>query len=410
MTLVSLTAELSAACPDVRDATDADAVDGVRPAAVAAPASTEEAAALMRVAAGRDLAIVVRGAGTKIGWGRPPTRLDIVIETRRMDRLVEHAAGDLIARAQAGLPLAAFQERLAGARQRIGVDEMVPGTTIGGLVATSPSGPLRLATGTARDLLIGITVVRADGVVARGGGKVVKNVAGYDLGKLLVGSYGTLAMVTEATFRLHPIPASRRWLSAPADSAERAGQMLAAVLDSQTVPAAVEVSWPVDGAGQVAVLVEGTEAGVDARSDRITALLGAGATELADPAAFLAYPWSDVPGAVAIKLTCRLSAVPEVLGAARHAGAAVRGSAGTGVLYGMLPADTDPAAVASAVDRLRELCAAQGGSLVVLDAPPAVKAAVDTWGPVHGLELMRRVKDQFDPGRRLAPGRFIGGI
>jgi glycolate oxidase FAD binding subunit len=410
MTLASLTAELTAACPDVRDATDADAVDGVRPAAVAAPASTDEAAALIRVAAERDLAIVARGAGTKISWGRPPRRLDVVVETRRLDQLVEHAAGDLIAGAQAGLPLAALQERLAGAGQRLGVDEMVPGTTIGGLVATSPSGPLRLAIGTARDLLIGLTIVRADGVVAKGGGKVVKNVAGYDLGKLIVGSYGTLGLVTEATFRLHPIPAARRWLSAPAGSAERIGAMLAGLLDSQAVPAALEVGWPVDGDGRVAVLLEGTEAGVEARADRVAALLGPDTTELADPAPLYAYPWRDSPGAVAIKLTCQLSALPDVLAAARTAGVPVQGSAGTGVLYGVLPADTDPALVERIVEQLRELCTTRGGSLVVLDAPAAVKKTVDTWGPVGGLDLMRRVKDQFDPGHRLAPGRFVGGL
>lgn len=410
MTLTSLTAELSAACADIRDATDGDAVGGVRPSAVASPASTEEAAALMRAAAERDLALVARGAGTKLGWGRPPRRLDLVVDTRRMDQLIEHAAGDLIAGAQAGMPLASFQARLAGTRQRLGVDEMVPGTTIGGLVATSPSGPLRMATGTARDLLIGITVVRADGVVARGGGKVVKNVAGYDLGKLMVGSYGTLGLVTEATFRLHPIPPARRWLAASATTVEQAGTMLAAVLDSQAFPAAVEVVWPTEGAGTVAVLLEGTDAGVDARSGQVTGLLGGAAGELADPTELLAFPWRDSPGAVALKLTCQLSAVPDVLTAARETGVYIQGSAGTGVLYGHLPGDTDPTLVGSTVDRLRSVCAARGGAVVVLDAPTAVKEAVDTWGPVGGLDLMRRVKDQFDPDHRLAPGRFVGGL
>jgi glycolate oxidase FAD binding subunit len=410
MALTSLTADLAAACPDVRDATDADAVDGVRPSVVAAPATTEETAALLRVAAERDLAVVTRGAGTKLSWGRPPSRLDVVVDTRRMNRLVEHAAGDLIAGAQTGLPLAEFQSAVSATRQRLAIDEMVPGTTIGGLVATSPSGPRRLATGSVRDLLIGITVVRADGVVAKGGGKVVKNVAGYDLGKLMTGSFGTLAIVTEATFRLHPIPAADRWLTAPAESETQAGELVAAVLHSQVVPAALEVEWPVDGPGAVTVLIEGTAAGVDARAEQVAALLGGSAEAVDEPAHLLAYPWQHSPGATALKLTCRLSAVSDVLAVARAAGVHVQGSAGTGVLYGYLPADTDPAVVATAVEKLRATRVDRGGAVVVVDGPPAVKDAVDLWGPVAGLDLMRRVKDQFDPGRRLAPGRFVGGL
>jgi glycolate oxidase FAD binding subunit len=410
MALTSLSAELAAACPDLRDATETDAVDEVRPSVVAAPASTEETAALLRVAADRDLAVVARGAGTKLSWARPPSRLDVVLDTRRMNRLIEHAAGDLIAGAQAGLPLAEFQAALSATRQRLAIDEMVPGTTVGGLVATSPSGPRRLATGSVRDLLIGITVVRADGVVAKGGGKVVKNVAGYDLGKLITGSFGTLAVVTEATFRLHPIPAASRWLTAPAESETQAGELVAAVLHSQVVPAALEVVWPMDGPGAVTVLVEGTAAGVDARAEQVDALLGGSAEAVDEPAHLLAYPWQHAPGATALKLTCQLSAVPDVLGTAHSVGVHVQGSAGVGVLYGYLPADTDPREVAAAVEKLRATCAPGGGAAVVLDAPLAVKDAVDLWGEVAGFDLMRRVKDQFDPGRRLAPGRFVGGL
>lgn len=408
--LAALTADLAAACADIRDATDTDAVDGVRPSAVASPTSTEEAAALLRVAAERDLAIVARGAGTKLTWGRPPRRVDLVVDTHGMDQLIEHAAGDLIAGAQAGMPLAAFQNQLAGTRQRLAIDEMVPGTTIGGLVATSPSGPLRMAAGSARDLLIGITVVRADGVVAHGGGKVVKNVAGYDLGKLMIGSFGTLGLVTEATFRLHPIPAARRWLSAPAETAAEAGTMIEAILHSQVVPAALEVVWPASRAGTVAVLLEGTGAGVDGRSAEVVTLLGGSAKELTDPSPLLSYPWQGSPGATALKLTCQLSAVPEVLTGAREVGVHIQGSAGVGVLYGYLPADTDPQLIDGALDKLRATCGAHGGAVVVIDAPRTVKDAVDVWGPVNGFDLMRRVKDQFDPERRLAPGRFVGGL
>ena len=410
MTVTSLTAELAEVCADVRAASVGDDVDGLVPSLLAAPASTEETAAVLGWAAERALVVVVRGAATKMGWGRPPERVDLVVDTTNMDRLVEHAAGDLIATAGAGLPLARLQEHLATAGQRLAVDEMVAGTTVGGLVAVTPSGPRRMASGSVRDLLIGLTVVRADGVVAHSGGKVVKNVAGYDLGKLMTGSFGTLGVLTEATFRLHPVAEATCWLGRPVGSAAQAGEVIAAVLHSQVVPAAVEVLWPTEGNGTVAVLLEGTSAGVDARSRVLGDLLGAGTEVIGQPAQLHSYPWQDVAGATGLKLTCQLSAVPDVLAAAGERGVHVQGSAGVGVLYGSLPAGTDARTLEATLRQLRTVCEANGGSVVVVDAPAETKAEVDVWGPVHGLELMRRVKDQFDPDRRLAPGRFVGGI
>src|SRR5205823_636856 len=149
---------------------------------VAAPASTEEAAEVMRDAAARGHAVLVRGAGTKQDWGSPPRRVDLILDTSRLTGVVEHAAGDLIAVVRAGTPLSELQDKLAPAGQQLALDEPLPGATVGGTVAVNTSGPRRMLYGTVRDLLIGITVVRADGVVAKAGGKVVKNVAGYDLG------------------------------------------------------------------------------------------------------------------------------------------------------------------------------------------------------------------------------------
>lgn len=403
--------ELAAACSSMRDAVPSDRVDGVEPRWVAAPTSTDEVAALLRSAARHRLHIIARGNGTKLTWGMPPRAVDLVVDLTGMNRLVEHAAGDLVVIAEAGLRVSDLQRQLSVAGQRLALDEMVPGSTVGGVVATSPSGPSRLAAGTIRDLLIGVTIVRADGVVARSGGKVVKNVAGYDLGKLITGSLGTLGLVTQAAFRLHPLPAARRWVEAPAADEASAGELVKAVLHSQAAPAALEVDWPGHDAGRVAVLLEGTPGGVDARRKTVTELLGPAATVLDDqPRWTSSYPW--IPGGTALKLTCRLSAVPDVLAAARSAEVpvAVRGSAGTGVLYGALPAGTEPPTITRIVDQLREVCGIRGGSVVVIDAPPEVKATTDTWGPVRGLDLMRRLKDQFDPDHRLAPGRFVGGI
>jgi glycolate oxidase FAD binding subunit len=398
----------------VRPATDADAIAGTAARFVAAPASTEQAAAVLRAAAAADLAVVVRGAGTRQDWAAPPARLDLVVETRRLSGVVEHAAGDLITVVRAGTSMAELQEKLAPAGQQLALDAPLAAATVGGSVAVSASGPRRMLYGTARDLLIGVTVVRPDGVVAHAGGKVVKNVAGYDLGKLVTGSYGTLGLITRCAFRLHPLPAADAVVTRRVASPAEAGRLVAAVVAAQVVPSAVEVDAPTDGqAVEVAVLVEGVPEGVRARVAALHRLLGDGAVE-GRPQWWGTCPWSR--GGTGLKLTAALSRVPGLLAAARDTGerhgvpVAVRGSAGTGVLYGGLPAGAEPDAVAAVVADLRAAAEHAGGHAVVVTAPVPVRERVDLWGPVEGLALMRRVKQQFDPDGRFAPGRFVGGI
>lgn len=354
----------------------------------ARPTSTAEVADVLRDAAARGLTVVPRGRGTKQGWGLPVLP-DLVVDLSAMDRVLDHQAGDLIVDTQAGARLADVQAHVAKEGQRLALDETVSGASIGGTLATNASGPQRLIAGTARDLLIGVTLVRADGVVAKAGGRVVKNVAGYDLGKLVVGSFGTLAVVTEAVFRLHPEPEARRWVVAEPDDLHDAAH---AVVHSQAVPWAVEV----DGT-TLAVLLGGRPDGVAARVEAVQALIGGTVSDTA-PSWWGAYPWTD--GEIGLKVTCVLSGLREVLAAA---GPRVRGSAGTGVLHAVADDPDD-------VTRLRGVAARHGGTVVVVEAPDGVKASVDVWGPVPALDLMRRVKDQFDPEHRLSPGRFVGGI
>lgn len=405
---------VASACADVRDAVDADTIDGVVPGMVAKPADVDQVAEVLRAAAAHRLSVVPRGRGSKMSWAMPPSSADVLLDLSGLDRVLDHAAGDLIVATQAGVPLSEVQEVVGRGGQRLALDETVSGASIGGLLAANASGPHRMATGTARDLLIGITVVRADGVVAKAGGRVVKNVAGYDLGKLMIGSFGTLGVIVDATFRLHPVPAAHRWVSVELDDPSRAHAVVQSVVHSQTVPSAVEVEWS-SGRGTLSVLLEGRESGVTARGDSVRALLGAEASTGHDaPAAGGTYPWNtDASGedrATALKLTFVLSGLADVLGSAAEAGATLRGSAGTGVLYGALPSTMPVEEVRASLETLRAACGRHGGSVVVVDAPPAVKSAVDVWGPVPGLDLMRRVKDQFDPDHRLAPGRFVGGI
>ena len=353
------------------------------------PATTEEAAEFLRTADGT---VAIKGAGTKQEWGGTVAPAELTLSTGALTGVVEHAAGDLIVVVEAGTPLAALREHLAAQGQQLALDETVPGATIGGTVAANTSGPRRMLYGTARDLVIGVTVVRADGTVARAGGKVVKNVAGYDLGKLFTGSYGTLGLITRLAFRLHPLPEMSTFVRGQG----KAGT-LAAIRAAQVVPSAVEI----DG-DEVAVLVEGTAAGVAARAATLARILGG--DDQSRPEWWGRYPWE--PGGTGIKVTAALSRVPELL----REDIRLRGSAGTGVLYAGLPPSTPPEEVVRVVGVLRAAARDAGGHAVVLTAPAAVREQVDLWGPVDGLALMRRVKQQFDPEGRFAAGRFVGGI
>jgi glycolate dehydrogenase FAD-binding subunit len=404
--LTSALDALAKVCGDTRPGAMEDAVQGVVPSHVAAPATVAEASAVLRVAAEQDLAVVPRGAGTRLLWGVPPHRLDLLVDTRRLDRIIEHAAGDLVVKVEAGLPLDRLAETLATAGQRLALDTPLPGSTIGGTLATAAAGPLRLRYGSPRDLLIGVTMVRADGAVAKSGGKVVKNVAGYDLGKLLSGSYGTLGLVVEAAFRLHPLPRARAFVTAEVPDGAHAHKAVQAVLHSTVVAAAIEVDAPAGGPITIGVLVEGIPAGVIALADQVVRLLDTGAGTAGSAAIADSPPpwWGRRPdGETLIELSTEPAELRQVLTALAETG--VRGSAGNGVWQLGLPAGIDPEAAAELLTTLRAL-----GHAVVRTAPDELRERLDVWGPVPALDLMRRVKDQFDPEHRLSPGRFAGGI
>ena len=167
-----------------------------------------------------------------------------IIDTGNLDQILEHTAGDLVVSVQAGVRLDDLARVLAAAGQRLAVDPLDTSGTIGGLIATGAAGPLRYRYGSPRDLLIGITVIRADGTIAKAGGKVVKNVAGYDIGKLFAGSYGTLGLITEATFRLHPLPESTAWITLDCPDPASAAAAVQTIADSPVMPSAIELAWP----------------------------------------------------------------------------------------------------------------------------------------------------------------------
>jgi glycolate oxidase FAD binding subunit len=412
---------LAAACEAVRPGEAADAVGGRMPAFVAAPSSTAQASALMRVAAEHDLAVVPRGSGSRLHWGVPAQRCDVVVETLQMNHVIEHAAGDLVARVQAGARIGEVAAVLAAAGQEIALD-VPPAATIGGVVADGLAGPRRLRYGSPRDLLIGITVVRADGVIARSGGKVVKNVAGYDLGKLFAGSAGTLGLITEVTFRLHPLPGALAFVTAEFAAAPAASDAVAAAANSALVASAVELSRPSPGGPlRVAVLLEGSADGVSARARGMAGLLASARPEAAAEVAEAAPPWWPGPpagagGETLVRVSFWVSALARVLDAIDTAAGdarlspAIAGSAGAGVLYLRFAAGAPADRMAGFVGALRDSLDHGRGGVVVLAAPAGVRVALAVSGGmaghVPGLDLMRAVKDQFDPGHRMSPGRF----
>jgi glycolate oxidase FAD binding subunit len=398
---------------EVREAGPTDNVDGVTAVAVARPTTIEGVSAVVREATGQGLVTVARGAGTALDWGCPPERADLLLDLTGLDRLIEHESGDLVVVAEAGLALRDLQEQVGRAGQELVADvpreRFEAGSTVGGVLATGASGPRRLQRLALRDLVLGTTVVLADGTVATSGGKVVKNVAGYDLAKVMTGSYGTLGIVVRAAFRLHPVRPDRAYV-VRTGPLEEVADLARAVVASQLAPAAVELDRPArSDDATLAVLLEGTGDAVATRAADAAALVGGAVGE--EPAW-----WGRLPGGdVSAKATATLVGVKELLRAARSAeqahGAdvALRGSA-VGVLHAGITAP-GAAAVAGVVTALRAAAPSpREGTVVVLRAPAELRDGLDVWGPVGGLELMRSIKERLDPGRNLAPGRFVGGI
>ncbi len=408
---------------NVRQAAAEDAVEGVEPLFVVEPGSLEEISELMKLAAREGLAVSPRGGGTKTHIGNPPTSLDLILSTARMDEILEHTPGDQIVRVQAGVRLEDLQERISGSDQRLAIDpaETKAGATIGGIVASNSSGPRRYKYGTIRDLIIGITVVLHDGTIAKAGGKVVKNVAGYDLSKLFTGSLGTLGIIATANFRLHPTPGATRTVAVEIDGPQAAQEAAQTIMHSQVEATAVELHYGEDKK-LLAVLLESIPGGIDAKAENASFLLkrfGEVRTlsgEEAEHLGSMTAPEVADEGAV-LKIGAPPTELAGVLdsvhGAAERRGLAhprITGHAANGVtLVGFSGKDEDSAA--GFVEELREIWVRRGGNVTLQRAPLPLKKRVGAWdngGDYVG--LIRRVKEKFDPRGGMNPGRFLGGI
>ncbi len=373
------------------------------------PETGEATAAALAGAAAEGLTVRIRGGGTKLGWGRIGEAPDVELSTASLNHIAEHNVGDLTAVVEAGVALARAQAKFAAAGQMLALDPPLGrdrAATIGGVFATADSGPLRHRYGGPRDLIIGITVALSDGTIARAGGNVIKNVAGYDLAKLFTGSFGTLGAIISVNVRLHPRPPA--FATAVGSSADptRLGAAARALAAAPLELDSLDIAWR-GGRGGLLARVSGAEPGP--RAKRAAGLLREQELEGIDVIADDAELWARQrvgqrarEGAL-VRVAARPSALPEVLDAARACGATLVGRAALGTSY----VELDPFAITPLRERLTGVRA-----VVVLDGPAELRRAQDPWGAAEGrtLELMRRVKGSFDPAGTCSPGTFVAGI
>jgi glycolate oxidase FAD binding subunit len=440
-----------------RDAGPEDKVAGVQPKMVFEPANEVELASALHYADSAGLSVIPRGSGSKLAWGNPPTRADLVLSTARLNRVIEHAWADLTVSVEAGCTIGTLQDALAQHGQRIAIDPLWPEhTTIGGLLSTNDSGTLRIRYGGLRDLIIGATIALPDGTLASSGGKVVKNVAGYDLPKLVTGALGTLGVITRAVFRLHPLPHQVRSFTFIARDAADANRLVLAVQDSKLAHTGLQVRFNSGAKPEVDIRFDGTEEGLAAQTETLRKL-AAPATETRSnedvwnarqhlfgavrsnrseprsPASLLssealakedarpaASPPGDAPSAEdsqpaaiakfsvlpgSIANTCeqlRDLAEPSNV----HWSTVIQGTGLGWIRLGPAPANI----IQQVLVKLRSQLEPAGGSLV-LQYRSAEVPEIEVWGnPGDALPLMSSVKQQFDTRKTLNPGRFVGGI
>jgi glycolate oxidase FAD binding subunit len=411
----------------------ARAVGGVAPRFVAEPASVAGVSRVLALASAHGLAVVPAGRGARLAWGAPPRRLDVLLSLARLDRVLAHEPADLTLSVECGATLPALAAVLRSHRQFVPLDPGRPAaTTVGGLIATGAAGPYRARYGTMRDLLVGLTVVRADGTVVKGGGRVVKNVTGYDIPKLHVGALGTLGVVVEAHLRLHPRPAEERsWMFAFA-TAEAA---LEAALDVRDTPVVLSRCQLVTAAAlralgeagppaaALAVTIGSVPEAVRAQGARVADVCGRSgspAIEIRDADAWwervaeVAWP-EDHARHLSMRIGIRPSDAVKALRAVEAATSGVSelritADVATGVLQ-VAVAPVEPRRVGEVLARVREGLAPLDGTCVVEHAPPEALPGLDVWGAVgSALEPMRRLKRELDPKGVLNPGRYAGGI
>ena len=402
-------------------ATSTFEIDGVAARSHVSPSTADELASALKAANDAGQAVAPVGGGTQLDLGMPPAHLDLVIETTGLHRVVEYEPADLTVTVEAGMRFSKLQQILGEQGQFLALDPPVAdGATIGGLIATNASGPLRFAYGTARDLVIGTRVANPDGKLTRAGGRVVKNVAGYDLNKLYIGSLGTLAIVVELSFKLAPIPPAVATVVGEFSGVGGVGgvggarSLIGAVVHSALSPLAIELV----GSTRVLFRVGGYPQAVERQVRDLSALIAENGGGLVDTSA---GTWDDLTHArvqarqrdILLKAAAPISessALVTILEERlRDLEPTVWAHAGSGVAYAACHAPADAEPLLGARRDVRAL--GENASLVIERCPTRLKQDVDVWGePGPGVALMRAIKAKLDPKNTLNPGRYVGGI
>jgi glycolate oxidase FAD binding subunit len=402
---------------NLRVATADDAVSGMLPRFVAEPDDEKQLASALSLANEAGMTVVPRGGATKLDWGNPPKKVNLILSTARLNRIVEHAWADLTVTAEAGCTLQSLQHTLAQHGQRLAFDGLWPErATIGGVLSANDSGALRLRFGALRDLIIGVTIALPDGTLASSGGKVVKNVAGYDLPKLVTGALGTLGVITRAVFRLHPLPRAAKTFSFAAESFSAMQHHILAIQDSQLAHTALQIRCAAGELPAADILFEATDAGLAAQESQLCKLLGSIRAEQSSGNIWNARQdlWNRPTNNT---LLAKISLLPMEIAKTLDSLKAICDSRklnwqialqATGI--GMLRLEADPSRLSEAVKQLRTELQSRGGALVVLRRPQELHS-IDAWGNAgDSVSLMCAVKHQLDPKNTLNPGRFVGGI
>lgn len=413
-------------------------VDGLRPQAIVMPANVEELSAVLRLANERRLAVGVAGSGSRLAPANVPQRLDLIISTLRLHRIIEYEPADLTASVEAGCTLREFNRTAAAQRQWLPFDPPnFDRATLGGLAASDDFGPLRHAFGQPRDYVIGIEVVQADGTLIKAGGRVVKNVTGYDLNKLFVGSFGTLGVITKINFKLRPRPESEATAVFRSEDRDKVFDAARTIIASELHPSALvvannRVSHQLDlGLTNHALLVRlhETSPAIKYQLDRLKEIAHQERVEMVEKReAESSALWprlgkfhTDCRTYLHLRASVPPAQVKHLFGQCEVqlsdllTEAFVFAQVGTGVIKaeGALVKHDSAAMsqVVSALIMLREDCRRVGGNLLIEGAPVGIKQHMDVWGEVGPTaDLMRAIKRQFDPNRILNPGRFVAGI
>lgn len=400
-------------------------IDDLRPVLLARPGSAEEVAECLSICARLDAAVIPAGLMTWLECGNPVRRADLVLSLERMNRIIEYSPPDLTATVEAGLTLSEFNA--AAKRERQWLPSDPPGFTtasLGAIAACGSNGALRAAFGTPRDYIIGLKLAHADGTLSKSGGRVVKNVAGYDMNKLYVGSFGTLALLTELTFKLRPLPECVTTLMITSKNRGSLVQLAKRILASELQPASIfltrRLSEPAPDlfTGDDALLIRfvESEAAVKHQADWITRSIDGGhelmtLDEASDDRVWELVADLDQKARNACKISLPVSSVSTLFERwlKAVAGCIATADLATGIIRIVFDAEEEPAI--DLIGRLRAEASSVSGALFIERAPATVRRQADAWGEVGATEsLMRSMKEKFDPGSLLNPGRFVAGI